>query len=232
MASVEIGGYIGRAAATDATDSLPPYIVQYILILVAPALFAASIYMILARVMRSTRGEHHSLVRPTRLTRIFVWGDVISFWTQVAGGSLQAMKKFNKTIAERIVLVGLLVQIFMFSVFAIVALIWHRRMKKRPTSASLIDTKSYWESIMYMLYSVSILIMVRSVFRVIEYAMGNDGYPLQHEWTLYAFDAALMVVTVVVFAWWYPGLLHVPTQDEKRELQTYTAVDSDGDDNA
>lgn len=213
---VEIGGYAARAAAQDITDSLPPYIAQSILILVAPALFAASIYMILGRVIRSTGGERHSLIQPERLTRIFVAGDVVSFLTQVIGGGLQAVKSFNRTTAERIVLGGLLLQILIFGIFAIVAMIWHRRMKRRPTDASLADTKGRWESIMYMLYGVSVLIMMRSVFRVIEYAMGRDGYLLQHEWTMYVFDSALMVITVFVFAWWYPGLLRVPKTKESR----------------
>lgn len=66
-----------------------------------------------------------------------------------------------------------------------------------------------------MLYGTSALIMVRSIFRVVEYVMGRDGYPLQHEWTLYVFDALLMVLAMVVFAWWYPGRLNVPPGGEE-----------------
>lgn len=97
---VEIGGYAARALARDMTDSLPPYIAQYLSILVAPALFAASIYMILGRVTRGTNGERHSLISPTRLTHIFVAGDVISFFIQITGDSLQSIKKFNRTAAN------------------------------------------------------------------------------------------------------------------------------------
>jgi hypothetical protein len=206
--------------------------VQYILILVAPALFAASIYMILGRVIRSTRGDKHSPIKPTRLTRIFVWGDVISFWTQVAGGSLQSMKKFNKDVAQYIVLAGLIIQVVMFSIFAVVALIWHRRMRMRPTRASLAERNGRWEAIMYMLYAVSVMIMVRSIFRVIEYGMGRDGYLLSHEWPMYAFDSALMVTTVFVFAWWYPGLLVVPDAKQDLEETKYSPVERHEDEMA
>lgn len=44
-----------------------------------------------------------------------------------------------------------------------------------------------WKQHLYTLYTVSLLIMARSIFRVVEYAMGQDGYPLTHEWTLYVF---------------------------------------------
>ena len=59
---------------------------QSILLLVAPALFAASIYIILGRIILLVDGERHSPIRQSRLTLTFVLGDVLSFMTQAAGG--------------------------------------------------------------------------------------------------------------------------------------------------
>ena len=56
-----------------------------------------------------------------------------------------------------------------------------------------------------MLYAVSLLIMVRSIFRVAEYCQGQTGYALSHEWTLYTFDSLLMFLTTVIFAWKFPS---------------------------
>ena len=56
-----------------------------------------------------------------------------------------------------------------------------------------------------MLYAVSALIMVRSIFRIIEYVLGNEGYPMQHEWTLYVFDSVPMAVVMVIYFTWYPS---------------------------
>ena len=58
-----------------------------------------------------------------------------------------------------------------------------------------------------MLYAVSALIMVRSLFRVVEYTMGYNGYPLTHEWTLYIFDSMLMFAVTVIFYVRYPSKL-------------------------
>jgi hypothetical protein len=52
---------------------------------------------------------------------------------------------------------------------------------------------------MMMPYVVSILIMISSIFRVVEYVMGHDGYPLRNGWTLYIFDGVLMFGFVAVF---------------------------------
>lgn len=62
-----------------------PYIIQSTLLLIAPALFAASIYMELGRVILLVRGERFSIVRVNWLTKIFVAGDVLSFLMQASG---------------------------------------------------------------------------------------------------------------------------------------------------
>lgn len=65
--------------------TLGPYVMQSTLLLVAPALFAASIYMELGRIIRLVKGEKLSLVRVTLMTKIFVSGDVLSFLMQASG---------------------------------------------------------------------------------------------------------------------------------------------------
>lgn len=60
---------------------------QSLLILLAPALFAASIYMVLGRIILLTDGESSSIIRARWLTKIFVAGDVLSFLVQSGGGS-------------------------------------------------------------------------------------------------------------------------------------------------
>ncbi|KAK2593404.1 hypothetical protein QQS21_008892 [Conoideocrella luteorostrata] len=196
-------GYIGRALAHDQTDQLGPYVMQSILILVAPALFAASIYMTLGRLMRSIHGERHSLIPIGWLTKAFVLCDVFSFMIQASGGGLMAKKDFSPKTAQNIILAGLFVQIIAFGVFVVTAVVFQVRMRKWP---SRVSANSSWKGLMAMLYATSALIMVRSVFRIIEYVMGKEGYLLTHEWTLYVFDAALMFSAMVVYGWRYPAL--------------------------
>lgn len=83
----EFVGYIGRAiSATQSPNwALGPYIIQAVLLLVAPALFAASIYMELGRIVQMVDGDKHLFVRRTWMTKIFVCGDVLSFLMQSSG---------------------------------------------------------------------------------------------------------------------------------------------------
>jgi hypothetical protein len=84
---VEVVGYIGRVMSAKESPNwtTTPYIMQSLLLLLAPALFAASIYMILGRIIALTDGDTHSLIRAKWLTKIFVGGDVLSFLGQSTG---------------------------------------------------------------------------------------------------------------------------------------------------
>lgn len=62
-----------------------PYIIQSILLLLGPALFAASIYMILGRLINLLDAGNYSLIRPNWLTKVFVLGDLLSFFAQSGG---------------------------------------------------------------------------------------------------------------------------------------------------
>jgi hypothetical protein len=50
----------------------------------------------------------------------------------------------------------------------------------------------------------------------VEYAQGQDGYSLGHEWTLYAFDTVPMFVAAIVFWFWYPGYIRPAIEDAER----------------
>ncbi|KIX99097.1 uncharacterized protein Z520_05558 [Fonsecaea multimorphosa CBS 102226] len=203
----EAAGYVGRAIGSQESPdhwSVGPYVLQSVLILVAPALFAASIYMELGRIILLTDGTRHSPVNPRWLTKIFVAGDVLSFLMQASGGGMMAGKtKSSINTGKNIIIGGLLVQVVFFSFFVVTGLTFHLRLRKDPTSkvlANTLDIAAVWKKHMYTLYAGSLLILVRSVFRLVEYGQGNAGYIISHEVFLYVFDACLMFTTMVLFA--------------------------------
>lgn len=174
-------------------------------VLVAPALFAASIYMTLGRIILSVRASNYSMVRPNRLTITFVTGDVASFLIQ--GGSSGLMVIQRPGLAkwgERLAILGLMIQVIMFGLFFVITVVFHQKLRRAPTPESY-DVTVPWEQILIMLYAVSVLIMIRSIFRVIEFAQGQAGYSLSHEWTMYIFDSILMFIVTILFGWRFPS---------------------------
>ena len=94
-------------------------------------------------------------------------------------------------LGQHLVVGGLVVQIVFFGFFVAVAVVFNMRINKQPTSALALQNIP-WKRHLNVLYLASGLVLVRSVFRVIEYEQGNDGYLLGHEVFLYIFDAILM----------------------------------------
>ncbi|KAH7139940.1 RTA1 like protein-domain-containing protein [Dactylonectria estremocensis] len=202
----EMIGYIGRAigAKEDAGCwTLGPFVIQSLLILIAPALMAASIYMILGRIILLTQGEKFALIRQRWLTKVFVTGDVISLWVQSSGGGLMASED-NFEAGEKVIIAGLFVQLLIFGVFIVVAAIYHKRLRETPTTRSL-DPEVRWQAYLTTLYVAGALIWVRSLFRVIEFIQGNDGPLMRSEAYVFVFDGLLMFVVLAWMNWFHPS---------------------------
>lgn len=201
--SVEIIGYATRIDSHNNTGKLMPYCVQAVFILLGPALFAASVYMVLARIIRSIHAEKHSVLSLNWVTKTFVLSDVVTFVVQAGGSGLMVSSSLSK-VGEGVVLAGLGLQVLSFCLFVITAYVFQMRMRRNPTAEGF-DGSIPWKQQLQSLYAISALILIRSIFRIVEYAMGNEGYPLSNEWTLYVFDAVPMFVAMVIFGVWYPG---------------------------
>ncbi|KAL4778519.1 RTA1 like protein-domain-containing protein [Aspergillus varians] len=209
----QVLGYLFRVLSHNHTDSIALYALQTVLILLAPALYAASIYMVLGRLMVHLDAQHHSLVRVAWMTKIFVTGDVVSFLMQCGGGGLMSGDNpDSRKIGETITIIGLVVQIVFFTFFLITTIIFHIRINKSPTLRSDEAAKHWtgnlmdrnWVTLLIALYVVSVLILIRSVFRLVEFIDGYGGYLMSHEVFLYVFDAVLMVIVMAIVAFWHP----------------------------
>ncbi|KAF5700220.1 RTM1-like protein [Fusarium globosum] len=215
----EIAGYVGRAINSTEDPgcwTLGPYVVQSVLLLIAPALMAASIYMILSRVVLLTHGEEHAIIKRRWLTKIFVVGDVVSIQLQSAGGSM--MSGANETnnlmkIGEYVIIGGLFFQLIIFGIFIAVVSVFHRRMNRSPTNKSL-EPSIRWRHYLTTLYVTSGLIWVRSLFRVIEYLDGNDGYLMRTEAFLFVFDATLIWIVTLWMNWHHPSEIGLLLRNE------------------
>ncbi|KKY22117.1 putative rta-like protein [Diplodia seriata] len=219
---VEIVGYVSRViSSTQYPESKNvPYILQALLLLLAPALFSASIYMVLGRIIRLTGGEEYSLVRVSWLTKIFVFGDVSSFIIQGTGGSILAKAETaeKRDRGELFITIGLIVQIVFFGLFILTSIHYNWRLRRTPTEASR-TTPVSWQMYLIVLYISNGLIMIRSIFRLAEYLQGEDGELLSTEVYLYVFDAALMFLSMVLFNWKHPSTLIPPKKKDQQDLE-------------
>ncbi|KAF5987308.1 RTM1 [Fusarium coicis] len=203
---VQVVGYAARAKSGNESPNwtLTPYIIQSILLLVAPALYAATIYMELGRIVLMIDGEGRVMISKKWMTKTFVTGDVLSFIMQAGGGGYQSSGTLEALrTGSKIIIGGLFVQLLFFGVFIMIAIAFHRAISANPTARS--SSGLPWQKHMLALYIGSFLIMVRSIFRAVEYLEGFDGYLLKHEAYLYIFDACLMFFVMILFNYFHPS---------------------------
>lgn len=166
--------------------------------------------MVLAGIVLLTDGESYAIIRKKWSTKMFVVGDVVSFFIQafgkcpnmipvsmysatdtkiIGGGMMTKGTKESADRGEMLVLIGFVIQIAFLGLFMVSALVFHLRLTRLATRSSACVP---WVKHVYILYVASLLIMVRSVFRVIEYAQGRDGELMNKQAYLYILDATLM----------------------------------------
>ncbi|KAK4569805.1 hypothetical protein LTR86_002774 [Recurvomyces mirabilis] len=230
----EVLGYITRAISTNATGNLVLFLVQSIFLLLPAVFFAATLYMVYSRVIRAVDGERFSLVTTRRTTIYFVVGDFACLNVQSTGGGLLGSSTDSTVkIGQYMVVAGLILQILMFAAFVGCCLVFQMRYQAHLSTAADATARSHdsilWYACLYMLYGTSAAILLRNLYRVVEFVMGKDGYLMQSEWPVYAFDAAPMLLVMIVFYIWYPSQLqpvyHRP--DSATELMVITNAHTD-----
>ncbi|KAJ5681906.1 uncharacterized protein N7477_001846 [Penicillium maclennaniae] len=193
-------GYIFRTVSSGDTTVIGPYVAQNVCILLPPSLYAATIYMIYGRIVSFAGASHLSMISPQKVTKIFVIGDVIAFFTQASGGGMMAISSMSK-VGQTIVILGLFVQLIFFGGFLTISVIFAKRLK--TVKGSLL--RFQYGALLYVLFGVSCLIIIRCIYRVIEFCQGNDGYLMGHEVFLYVFDTIPMFVVQFIFHFYHPG---------------------------
>lgn len=98
----------------------------------------------------------------------------------VLASRLQLYSSDNTSIyptAKGILLAGFIVQIVSLGFFAIQAAVYQTRVKRSG------EPEGKWSLCLYTLYIGSIFILIRGIFRTIEFGSGgnNTGYLLEHE---------------------------------------------------
>lgn len=227
--TVEGIGYIGRIVSSTQAPNFTtmPYVIQSIFILLGPPLLAASVYMVLGRLITLLDAGHHSIIRPKWLTAIFVLGDVLSFFVQAGGGGIMSSSHTQSSYktGENVIVVGLVIQILWFGVFVVATVLFNTRIQRSPTNQSR-SLASPWQRLIYVLYATSALIMIRSIYRVVEYVTGSSGILQEKEVFLYVFDALPMALVTILFAVFHPSQVLGPkARADAEKFSTFSMAD-------
>ena len=178
------------------------------LIMCAPPLIAATVYMVLGRIIRSFDAEHLSSMRTKWLTFVFVTNDVITFCTQIGGAGVQVTGDAKvMSIGKKVVLAGLIFSLFVFAMFILIAIVFHRRLWRNPTPVLVLNPELHWRRYMWAIYVACVAMIVRNLVRTIQFGASQTAPVNTKEAFIYVFDAFLMFLAMLALAIYHPGLL-------------------------
>lgn len=214
----EVVGYVGRifSAYESPNWKIPPFVVQGVFLLVAPALCAASMYMALDHIVRQFDARHLSLKRASPVTLVFVSGDIVALVLQAVGASVITCGTLHYlSLGTSVTLAGLAFQIASLAAFISTAGFFHYRMT-RTRNDRVQRRPAGLARQMAVLYTASVLIFIRSVFRFAEYADGNDGFLMRNEVYLYLLDGLLMLIVMTLYIVYPPRqIVMAPVSDSQ-----------------
>ncbi|WEW56701.1 hypothetical protein PRK78_002149 [Emydomyces testavorans] len=206
----EFGGFLTRALSTRDQQNSTLATIAQLLILLAPLWVNAFDYMVLARMINFFIPDRRiGIFKPALLAKLFVFLDFGAFVIQLVGGSMAGPGQSQDAIMRgiHIYMGGIGIQEFFIVLFLVLAIQFHRQALHLERRGVLVGPKTQWRKLLYALYASLLAITVRIIFRLVEFANGNEpSNPLPfHEWYVYAFDATPMLVATVIWNVVHPG---------------------------
>lgn len=213
-------GYATRIASikSPGLDNVSIYATSASLIVISPIFVCASLYLQLAKLIRlCLPNDQQSFFGLRRIGLIFVTSDVFSFLTQASGSGIASAANWEgslKDVGTNVILAGLALQAATFGFFIVI--LWQFICRVRNTAS--FDNRvrrvlvGAWVAATFVQVSVTsicatcqlIIIQTRTLYRVIEFALGIEGHFFQHEWSLYVLESGPMLIALAVLGWYHP----------------------------
>jgi hypothetical protein len=235
----EFIAFAGRSFGSKHQQSFAAAYVSQIFLLLAPMWVNAFVYMVLGRMIYFfVPAQKIWGFKGIKIAKIFVWLDVVSFLTQLGGGLLIQPNQNQKTLMMgiHIYMGGIGFQeacILLFAAIAAKFLITMKNQERANSAGNLVldGRPTNWGPLLYTLFASLVLITVRIIFRMVEFAAGDDPdkNPLPYtEAYLLALDALPMLLCVLLLNIIHPGRVlqgensefpKGPTRKQKKEIK-------------
>ncbi|KAF1937703.1 hypothetical protein EJ02DRAFT_426353 [Clathrospora elynae] len=218
-------GFICRLVSAYDEKKEAPFLVSWLMILLAPSFLAAACYTAFSRVIWFSCPTHALDFAtlwcfPRWITPTFVIFDLFSFLIQLIGasqisrqygddasGSRTISASEQKALLGRVILIlGLVLQMLCFLSFSIISMRYFY-ISRQWTAHDLGDMK-IWRKLSYTINVSSVIIALRAIYRTMEIPHDKNyglRYLQMHEWCFWTFDALPILAVLGVFAVWHPG---------------------------
>jgi len=204
MGLCEMQGYVMRYEAGQ-NGNVGMFIGSQFFLLVSPIALALVNYLVVGRLMAHLNLPVRVLCKTfaaQSLARFFVTSDVMCFILQASGGGMTAITDPTMQNTGRgLVVAGLVLQLCFFSMFAYIVFVLRTRdeyvLKFVPALRPVFMGEALTIALLY----------VRNIYRVAEFAGGNDSYVATNEWMYIAFEACAILLAFVCYSAFHFGRL-------------------------
>ncbi|MCJ1400364.1 hypothetical protein MMC11_003569 [Xylographa trunciseda] len=162
-------------------------------------------------------------IKAEKIATIFVLMDILAFIIQVAGGVM------SENGGNSLITIGLnlysggvaLQQIFILCFISLI-IIFHRKMLR----GEVVQGRHDWKRLLYPLYATLLLITLRIIYRIIEFANGGLAVLNDNEVFIYILDATPMLFGMVIWNIWHPGRTLVGPDSEPPKVLSRRVIKS------
>ena len=197
-ALLESAGYATRVYMLS-SPGLSPYVTSQGLLIISPVLLSIVNYIAAGRILRCV-DTSKGWLKPTWVGWLFTASDVLCLILQGSGGGMSAsIDESSRNLGRSLLLVGLAIQMFFFTMFLFLTIYIHR------CKAYGLRGNEVFRPVFIGLYTTIGLMYVRNVFRFIEFTQGYVGYLATHEVYFYIFDFALIFGCFLLYFWYHMG---------------------------
>lgn len=212
--AIWVAGFGCRMASIYNDQDLDLFAAQYVLLFLGPPFFAGAEYLILGRLLAYL--PYHTPIHPGRVVSTFV---ILGIVVEALSSNGAAVVATADTADERnsgltrmlaALILQAVLEVFFFSLASLVE-IRCRKARQFPRNIQIVC---------YLLYTTSLMMLVRCIFRVVEgiqtrdcIGTSNCGTIAHHEWLFYVFEVANISLFTLLLAIFPPGK-YLPPNDK------------------
>ncbi|KAJ7219802.1 RTA1 like protein-domain-containing protein [Mycena haematopus] len=217
----ELLGWSGRLWSSQNPTANTPFIIQICATIIAPTPLLAATFMIMSRIVGQL-GTSYSWLTPKWYTILFLPCDLIALVVQGVGGGMasSASDLTGANQGANVMLGGIGFQFAVIIIFTILACDFSLRyMRKKPIPSRTTGTPRgpFTMRLKFMLaalaFSTTVLV-VRSVYRLIELSGGWDGHVIRTEVYFNVLDGGMVTLAIFTLNFVHPGLFLQPAPSQ------------------
>ncbi|KAI0303342.1 RTA1 like protein-domain-containing protein [Multifurca ochricompacta] len=219
---LELTGWSSRLWSSQNPFLDKPYIMQAVTLVIAPTPLVAANFILLGRIIRRL-GPQYSRLTPRRYTIIFVSCDIISLVIQALGGGIASVStsRSQAQAGSHIALGGTVFQLVAIIAYcALAAEFLFRYTRDRPMRSARVPGEALRGMIdkrlrrmLIAMFIMTDFIVIRTVYRTVEFVDGWDGKVISTQWLFNVFDGAMIVLAMFTLNAFHPGVLLLGSDD-------------------